>query len=107
MENNDKGKKYDHGKVDYSLVPSDALEEIIRVLMYGAQKYDRGNWMHLKDAKRRYFSAACRHLFAILRGEEYDTESGYHHVAHAAACCLFLYEHMTKKDLHFNKNDIQ
>lgn len=99
MENNQTGIKYDDDKPDYSLVPPDALEETIRVLMYGAQKYDRGNWMHLRDAKKRYFAAACRHLFAILRGEEYDSESGLHHVAHATACCLFLYEHMTKKDL--------
>lgn len=97
------GLKYDSSKPDYSLIPPDALEEIIRVHMYGAEKYSRDNWKMLGDARRRYFSAACRHLFAISRGELNDEESGLSHAAHAAACCIFLHEHLTKKFTSLNK----
>ena len=36
--------KYDQGKTDLSLMPPEALTEISRVLMFGAEKYGRNNW---------------------------------------------------------------
>lgn len=86
------GIKYDNGKPEYGLLPPFALEEVAKVLTFGAQKYDRENWKKVDDLKRRYFDAAQRHLWAIKRGEEYDPESGLHHLAHATTCILFLLE---------------
>lgn len=89
---NKTGKKHDQGKPDYSLIPSKAELEVVRVLTYGAEKYDRHNWRHVEDAADRYFAAARRHMSAVRRGELYDEETGVHHYAHAICCLLFLLE---------------
>jgi hypothetical protein len=86
------GRKFDSGKSEYGLIPPHALEEMVKVLTLGAQKYDRDNWRYVPDGKRRYFDAAQRHLWAWKRGEQVDPESGIHHLAHAATNLFFLYE---------------
>lgn len=86
------GRKFDSGKAEYGLLPSHALEEVVKVLTMGAQKYERGNWRFVSDGERRYFDAAQRHLWAWHRGEMIDPESGLHHIAHAATNLLFLFE---------------
>jgi hypothetical protein len=89
------GRKYDGGKSEYGLLPPHALEETVKVLTFGAQKYERGNWIKVPDSKRRYFDAMERHIWAWKRGEKIDPESGLHHLAHAMCCLMFLYEHDT------------
>jgi hypothetical protein len=81
------------GKADWSLFPFDGAELIVRVLMHGAEKYDRDNWRQGADdpeAQRRIFSATIRHLAALQRGETVDPDSGMPHIAHAATNLLFL-----------------
>jgi hypothetical protein len=87
------GRKYDGGKLEYGLLPPLALEETVKVLTFGAQKYERDNWQKVGDAKRRYFDALQRHVWAWKQGEQIDPESGIHHLAHAMCCLMFLYEH--------------
>ena len=87
------GRKFDGGKLEYGLLPPFALEETVKVLTFGAQKYERGNWQRVPDAKRRYFDAMERHIWAWKKGEQIDPESGIHHLAHAMCCLMFLYEH--------------
>jgi hypothetical protein len=87
------GRKFDGGKLEYGLLPPLALEETVKVLTFGAQKYERDNWQKVPDAKRRYFDALQRHVWAWKRGEQIDQESGIHHLAHAMCCLMFLYEH--------------
>lgn len=86
------GVKYDTEKPDYSLVPPFALDEVVKVLTYGAKKYERENWKKLERAKDRYFAATQRHLWAIRRGETHDPETGLHHAAHAIASMMFFIE---------------
>jgi hypothetical protein len=93
------GRKFDSGKPEYGLVPPYALDELVKVLTIGAQKYERENWRHVPDAERRYFDAMQRHAWAWRRGEILDPETGMHHLAHAACCLFFLYEHTTGKAL--------
>lgn len=81
--------KYDDGKPRMDLLDSHAIEQMATVLGFGAQKYPAHNWrkgIH----KSRLLAAALRHLFAYLRGEDLDPESGLSHVAHAMCCCMFL-----------------
>ena len=66
------------------------LEDVVRVLAFGANKYGRDNWRSVPDAVRRYRAAACRHYAAHCRGELSDQESGLPHIAHMLACILFL-----------------
>lgn len=89
------GRKFDTGKPEYGLIPPHALEELAVVLTIGAQKYERDNWRYVSDAERRYFDAMMRHLWAWKRGERIDPETGRNHLAHAACCLFFLYEHST------------
>lgn len=91
-----KGRKYDGGKLEYGLLPPLALEETVKVLTFGAQKYERDNWQKVPDSKRRYFDAMQRHVWAWKQGEQIDEESGIHHLAHAMCCMMFLYEHDVK-----------
>jgi hypothetical protein len=92
------GIKYDLDKPDYSLIPPKALDDVVKVLTLGAQKYSRDNWKMLKNARMRYFAAAMRHLWARFRGELYDKESGIDHGAHAVCCILFMME-MTNENI--------
>jgi hypothetical protein len=82
------GKKYDQGKPSLALLDRHALEEIARVMDYGATKYKRYNWrggIHIM----RLMNAALRHLFAFIDGEDFDPESGLSHLAHAQCCIMF------------------
>lgn len=92
----DKGRKFDGGKLEYGLLPPLALEEVVKVLTFGAQKYERDNWQRVPDSKRRYFDALQRHVWAWKQGEQIDPESGLPHLAHAMCCLMFLYEHDVK-----------
>jgi hypothetical protein len=101
------GRKFDGGKLEYGLLPPLALEETVKVLTFGAQKYERDNWKNVPDSKRRYFDALQRHVWAWKQGEQNDTESGIHHLAHALCCLMFLYEHdimYSKEILHNEEN---
>ena len=87
------GSNFYGEKLEYGLLPTLALEATVDVLTFGAQKYERDNWKKVPDAKRRYFDALQRHLWAWKKGEIVDPESGKHHLAHAQCCLMFLIEH--------------
>lgn len=81
--------KFDGDKPRMDLLDAYAIEQLAQVLTFGASKYASHNWrkgIH----KSRLLAAAFRHLFAYLRGEDKDPESGLSHVAHAMCCCMFL-----------------
>lgn len=84
------GRKDDSQKIDWTLLPFDALESVVRVLAFGARKYSRDNWRQVPGGRERYLAAALRHIVAILRGEKIDPESGEPHTAHLACCAIFL-----------------
>jgi hypothetical protein len=89
MMNEDKAKKFDSGKIRLELLPTESLEEIAKVLMFGANKYGEYNWrggMHWS----RLMGATLRHCFKWISGETYDQETGITHLAHAATDLLFL-----------------
>lgn len=84
------GDKHDKGKMRWSLLPRWTIAQVIAVLEFGANRYGVDNWMHVPDARRRYYDAAMRHIDAWLHGETDDPESGLPHLAHATCCLLFL-----------------
>jgi hypothetical protein len=86
------GSKHDQEKPRWDLLPLRAAERVVDVLTYGARKYAPDNWRLVKDARRRYYAAAFRHLTAWWLGASIDSESGLPHLAHAACCLLFLLE---------------
>lgn len=82
--------KHDTDKPRMDLLPPAAIEAVARVLTHGAKKYGDDNWR--KGERHRYVAALLRHVFAAMRGERTDTETGESHWAHAACCALFLVE---------------
>jgi len=69
-----------------------ALEEVGRVLTFGAQKYAAHSWKHVEDNQNRYWAAKVRHELARAKGEQHDPETGLLHLAHEACNALFLLE---------------
>jgi hypothetical protein len=83
------GVKFDDSKPRFHLLPDDALSAIQLVLDYGEQKYAARNW-ELGMEWLRPWNACLRHLWAWLRREPCDPESGMSHLWHAGCCILFL-----------------
>lgn len=83
------GAKYDEGKLRYDLLPVDAIEELVRVLNFGASKYADRNWEKGINFSRVY-AATHRHLAKFWKGQNKDEETGLEHLAHAMCCCMFL-----------------
>ena len=83
------GQKFDSDKIRYDLLPPELLEEVARVLTFGAEKYSARNW-ELGMKWSRPFGAMMRHMWAWWGGEDKDPETGYSHLAHAACCIAFL-----------------
>jgi hypothetical protein len=83
--------KADSGKTDWSLMPFEAVEEINKVLEFGAKKYAAHNWKKGSGFKyTRLLGSLLRHIFAYMRGEDKDPESGLSHMAHAGCNVIFL-----------------
>ena len=76
-----------------------AIEGIAKVLMFGAEKYDRANWKRgLKYTE--IIDSMQRHILKIMDGEDLDEESGLHHAFHIGCNSLFLAEMMaTRPDM--------
>lgn len=85
-----KYEKYDEEKPRWDLVPFLEMEEVVKVLAFGAEKYGDNNWTTISDAESRYFAAAMRHLVSWKTEDRTDSESGLPHLAHAICCLLFL-----------------
>lgn len=86
------GVKHDSGKIRMDLLSPIALEEIAKVMTFGAKKYGDNNWRGgIKWS--RVLGALLRHVFAFIRGEDNDPETGISHLAHGGCCIMFLLEY--------------
>jgi hypothetical protein len=93
------GQKFDSEKPRVDLLDPLALEGLAKVLTFGAKKYAAHNWRG-GISFSRLIGASLRHIFAILRGEDNDPESGLPHVDHLGCCWMFLSNMMkTRPDL--------
>lgn len=98
--------KFDSGKTDWSLVPFEALEGMADVLTFGAKKYAAWNWQSEGGFKwLRVCNSTLRHLFAFMRGEDNDPESGLSHIYHAQCNLLFLAYYIKNKKTVKHVND--
>lgn len=80
----------------FDLIPADVLLQFAEHYGKGAEKYEDRNW------ERGYawglsFAAMMRHAWAFWNGEDYDPETGSHHMIavmfHAAALVRFTEAH--------------
>jgi hypothetical protein len=77
-------------KPQLHLVPRSFIIRVAQAMADGARKYGPYNWREKAVRATIYQSAAERHLAAWLDGEDCASDSGYHHLAHAAACLAIL-----------------
>ena len=100
------GDRHNSGKLQWSLVTQSALTPMVRVLMFGAEKYDAHNWMKGLSI-REICESLKRHLDAFMEGEDDCPESGLSHIGHIQCNALFLswmMAHRPDLDDRFNKN---
>lgn len=84
-----KALKNDSDKVDWSLIPKEATEEMLKVFMFGEKKYARFNYRNGFNSNR-LVAAAMRHITSWNDGEDLDPESGLTHLGHAMCCLAML-----------------
>lgn len=92
MKKTETGMKFDTDKPMYNLIPANAIDELAKVLTFGAEKYAPNSWQDVPDGLERYRAAMLRHAFAIQRGEIYDQETGLPHSAHIMCNAAFITE---------------
>lgn len=88
------GIKHDAEKLRMDLISPIALEELAKVLGFGAKKYSSWNWSKGINYTR-VIAAILRHTYAYLKGEDLDKETGVSHMASVMCNAMFL--------LHFEK----
>lgn len=92
----DHGLRYNDGKLKWSYVHFESLEPMVRVLMFGAQKYQPFNWQ--KGLKKdEILESMQRHLAKLIDGEQNDPESGLPHIGHIM-CNAMFYQYMIIKE---------
>lgn len=91
MSNQGTGIKHDQNKPDMALLSSIALIKVAEVMTFGKNKYSANNWRG-GFLWSRPLSAALRHIFAYLGGQDKDPETGISHLAHACCCLMFVLE---------------
>lgn len=92
------GLKFDNDKPMVNLLDPDALEEVARVLTFGASKYGARNWEKGINYSR-LLGATLRHVFAVMKRQDIDDETGLHHTAHAICELMFLLHFQLKHRL--------
>lgn len=88
------GMRFNSDKAELHQVPTSAVLAIAKVLMYGAQKYEKGNFRRGMKWTTPY-DCLTRHMMQWLDGEELDAESGLPHLYHAIANVAMLIEFET------------
>ena len=78
-------------KLRWSLIPVEAIEELVAVAEMGAKKYGVNNWQQLPYlTKDMILDSLYRHIAARRKGEMIDHESKLYHMAHAMWNCMSL-----------------
>lgn len=84
-----KAKRFNAGKLMYSLIPLKLLEGALAVSAFGAEKYGEFNWTK-GDKWSVPFNSLMRHLSAWQSGEDNDPETQLSHIDHALCNLLYM-----------------
>lgn len=85
--------RYNEGKIQTREVYPAFILGIGDVLTKSREKYEAFNWCRPTKLSTPYESL-MRHLMAFQMGEDFDKESGKHHLLHCATNLMFMYYHM-------------
>jgi hypothetical protein len=94
------GTKHDGDKPAMGYIPPLAILEVGKAFAAGAKKYGAWNYMN-GLAATRCVAGALRHTFQFMSGEDYDKETGVHHLACAIANLSMALENVLRD----SKND--
>ena len=92
--------RHNKGKLRWSLVDFKSLEDLVKVLEFGAKKYGDDNWKKGLPTTE-ICESMLRHTFAFMQGEDNDTESGISHIGHIMCNVMFL-AHMIREKKEFD-----
>jgi len=88
------GKKFDTGKLDWSLLPLSFVKPLVPIFALGEKRYGFENWKRdFENEQRRFLAAMKRHLEEV---EEHgalainDDDGGVYHAAQIAWNALRL-----------------
>jgi hypothetical protein len=95
LQEANKALRYNEGKPQWSLVDFKSLEPFVRVLEFGALKYERENWKKEMELNK-ILDSAQRHLASMIDGEQIDQESGLEHAGHVICNMMFYIYHCNK-----------
>lgn len=103
MDDKKVARRYNTGKTRWRNIPLYLFEPVIKVGMYGEQKYstpdDPGTLNYLKGLPvTDSLDSLKRHLCAFESPHESDNdpESGLNHILHVAWNCIALYETLVR-----------
>lgn len=90
LEREEHANKDKKGKLDWSLLDMNLLEEVVEVFEQGAIEY--GRWNYRKGhSYSDIYSAIWRHIKAwYWNKQDIDLKSGKHHLSHVIANCMML-----------------
>lgn len=86
----------DDGKPRFDLLPPEPLFALAELYAFGAKKYQDRGW-EAGMSWGRCFGALMRHAWKWARGEEYDDESGAHHMIAVAWNAIAIYTYFVRK----------
>lgn len=84
--------KENEKKPRWRLIDFKSLEEVVRVLEFGEQKYGAKAYVDGEIKEDDILDSMQRHLVALFDQMPHDNETGFNHAAHLAANCL-IYLH--------------
>jgi hypothetical protein len=94
--NENRAERLNNGKLQWGLVDFPSLEEMVRVLEFGAKKYSPDNWKKGSPTVE-LCESLLRHVFAYMSGENNDPESKLSHLGHIMCNAMFLNYMMKNK----------
>jgi len=93
MTSKSKGMRFSAKKIEFGLIPKDALVEIARVYHVGAQKYEKNNWLNDMNYSQM-MEPLERHYMQWSMGNTTDPDTKCHHLSQVIwnAIALLTYE---------------
>ena len=79
----EKAMRFNSNKAEFFDVPLIALAEVAKVSVFGRAKYLKYNWKKKAPASQ-YFDCIKRHSLKYWYGQDIDSDSKCHHLAHIA-----------------------
>lgn len=86
----------DDGKLRFDLLPPEPIEALVGLYTTGSIKYSPRGWEE-GMTWGRCFGALMRHAWKWLRGEDYDPETGAHHMIAVMWNAAALYTYHVRK----------